>query len=189
MYTIAMLQNEIVRYASERGMTEMRPLWKSQFVNDDDLLKFHYDDYAHASNTSRKFSEQLTRDAIKADSIEYADIVSLSARQVLGATSFSGTLDNPLIFLKEISSNGNCQTVDVIFPAFPFFIYTNPRWLAYLLEPLLEHQLSKQYPNKYSMHDLGAHFPNLVGHPDGADEYMPVEECVRIFIADLTSDG
>jgi hypothetical protein len=103
----------------------------------------------------------------------------------MGATSFSGTSENPLLFLKEISSNGNSQTVDVIFPAFPFFLYTQPKWLAYLLEPLLEHQLSGQYPNKYSMHDLGAHFPNLTGHADGRDEYMPVEECGDMLIMGL----
>jgi hypothetical protein len=103
----------------------------------------------------------------------------------LGATQFSGTPDNPILFLKEISSNGNFQTVDVIFPAFPFFLYTNPQWLAYLLEPLLEHQLSGQYPNDYSMHDIGAHFPNATGHSDGRDEYMPVEECGNMLIMGL----
>ncbi len=87
--------------------------------------------------------------------------------------------------MKEISSDGNFQTVDVIFPAFPFFLYTNPKWLSYLLEPLLEHQLSGQYPNDYSMHDLGSHFPNATGHRDGNDEYMPVEECGNMLIMGL----
>lgn len=27
------------------------------------------------------------------------------------------------------------------------------------------------------MHDMGAKYPNGTGHPDGEDEYMPVEEC------------
>lgn len=108
--------------------------------------------------------------------------MALSAWQVLGATQFSGTPENPLVFLKEISSNGNFQTVDVIFPAFPFFLYTNPRWLVYLLEPLLKYQLSGQYPNNYSMHDLGTHFPNATGHADGNDKYMPVEECGNMLI-------
>ncbi|KAL8684714.1 MAG: hypothetical protein Q9218_008172, partial [Villophora microphyllina] len=76
-------------------------------------------------------------------------------------------------------------TIDVIFPAFPFFLYTNPRWLAYLLEPLIEHMLSGQYPNKYAMHDLGYHFPNATGHADGRDEYMPLEECGNILIMGL----
>jgi glutaminase A-like protein len=74
----------------------------------------------------------------------YVDIVALSARQVLEATTFSGTRDQPILFLKEISSNGNFQTIDVIFPSFPFFLYTSPRWLAYRLEPLIEHMISQQ---------------------------------------------
>merc|ERR1711964_318515 len=53
------------------------------------------------------------------------------------------------------------------------------------LEPLIEHMLSGQYPNKYAMHDLGAHFPNATGHPLGRDEYMPVEECGNILIMGL----
>jgi hypothetical protein len=45
--------------------------------------------------------------------------------------------------------------------------------------------LSGQYPNDYSMHDLGTHFPNLTGHADGRDEYMPVEECGDMLIMGL----
>ena len=54
-----------------------------------------------------------------------------------------------------------------------------------MLEPTLEHRLSGQYPNKYAMHDLGAHFPNATGHPDGRDEYMLVEECGNILFMGL----
>jgi hypothetical protein len=35
------------------------------------------------------------------------------------------------------------------------------------------------------MHDLGTHFPNQTGHPDGRDEYMPVEECGDMLIMGL----
>jgi Domain of unknown function (DUF4965) len=163
----------------------MKPLWQSYFVTDSEMLHYHYKDYIPSLKLSQNYSDQLAVDAFKSGSSNYVDIVALSARQVLGATSFSGTPENPLIFLKEISSNGNCQTVDVIFPSAPFFLYTNPTWLAYLLEPLLEHQLSGQYPNKYSMHDLGLHFPNETGHSDGRDEYMPVEECGNMLIMGL----
>ncbi|QDS74035.1 hypothetical protein FKW77_009079 [Venturia effusa] len=185
MFTIAHIQDPVVQYASERGLTLMRPLWKSWFLTDDALIKYHYLDFLNADAFASNYSAQLALDAYKSGSDSYVDIVAISARQVLGATSFSGTPENPLIFLKEISSNGNCQTVDVIFPAFPFFMYTNPRWLAYLLEPLIEHQMSGQYPNKYSMHDLGYHFPNQTGHADGRDEYMPVEECGDMLIMGL----
>ncbi|KAI1193621.1 DUF1793-domain-containing protein [Nemania serpens] len=185
VFTFALTQDPVVQFASARGMTLMRPLWASHFFTAKDMVQYHYDDYETAVYLARNYSDQLARDAYASGSRDYQDIAALSARQVLGATQFSGTPDSPILFLKEISSNGNFQTVDVIFPAFPFFLYTNPQWLAYLLEPLLEHQLSGQYPNDYSMHDLGAHFPNATGHSDGNDEYMPVEECGNMLIMGL----
>lgn len=184
-FTIAHLQNPVVQFASARGLTLMRPLWNSYFSAERDLLTFHYLDFRNAVKLAYDYSAQLAIDAYRSGAEDYVDIVALSARQVLGATEFSGTPDDPILFLKEISSNGNFQTIDVIFPSFPFFLYTNPRWLAYLLEPLIEHMLSGQYPNKYAMHDLGAHFPNATGHPRGRDEYMPVEECGNILIMGL----
>ncbi|KAL2875520.1 hypothetical protein SGCOL_009289 [Colletotrichum sp. CLE4] len=185
LFTFALVQDPVVQFAAARGLTQMRPLWSFYFANPAELIQYHYDDFSAASLLAGNYSDQLAIDAFASGSSDYQDIAALSARQVLGATQFSGTPDDPILFLKEISSNGNFQTVDVIFPAFPFFLYTNPRWLAYLLEPLLEHQLSGQYPNDYSMHDLGAHFPNATGHPDGNDEYMPVEECGNMLIMAL----
>ncbi|KAI1822835.1 DUF1793-domain-containing protein [Xylaria intraflava] len=185
VFTFALTQDPVVQFASARGLTLMRPLWASHFFTATEMIQYHYDDYDTAVYLARDYSDQLARDGYFSGSKDYQDIVALSARQVLGATQFSGTPESPILFLKEISSNGNFQTVDVIFPSFPFFLYTNPQWLAYLLEPLLEYQLSGQYPNDYSMHDLGLHFPNATGHNDGNDEYMPVEECGNMLIMGL----
>lgn len=184
-FSIAHIQDPVVQFASARGLTFMKPLWESWFQNVDKLISFHYSDFENAAVLAANYSAQLDKDAYRSGADDYVDIVALSARQVLGATTFSGTADNPILFLKEISSNGNFQTIDVIFPSFPFFLYTNPRWLAYILEPLMEHMLSGQYPNKYAMHDIGTHFPNATGHPEGNDEYMPVEECGNIIIMGL----
>ena len=183
-FTIAHTQDPSVQFASARGMTAMRPLWASYF-SVEELLTFHYLDFPAASALAAKYSAQLAVDAYQSGANDYVDIVALSARQVMGAVTFVGTPEKPLIFMKEISSDGNTQTIDVLYPAFPFFLYSNPQWLAYMLEPLIEHMLSGQYPNKYAMHDLGTHFPNATGHPDGADEYMPVEECGDILIMGL----
>ncbi|KAL8924818.1 MAG: hypothetical protein Q9172_002533 [Xanthocarpia lactea] len=185
MFSFALIQIPVTQFASARGLTFMRPLWASWFGTVRELLDFHYLDFSTAASLASNYSAQLAIDAYKSGSDDYVDIVALTARQVLGATVFSGTPDDPILFMKEISSNGNFQTIDVIFPSFPFFLYTNPRWLAYLLEPLIEHMLSGQYPNKYAMHDLGYHFPNATGHADGRDEYMPVEECGNILIMGL----
>lgn len=185
LFTIGHIQDPVIQFASARGNTLMRPLWASYYLSADEVLNFHYYDFETSFNLASNYSMQLEKDALVSGSEDYKDILAISARQVIGACSFSGTPEDPVIFFKEISSDGNMNTVDVIYPAFPWFLYTNPKWLAYVLEPLIEHQLSGQYPNDYSMHDLGAHFPNATGHPDGRDEYMPVEECGNMLIMGL----
>ncbi|CZS93162.1 related to glutaminase A [Rhynchosporium graminicola] len=185
LFTIAHIQDPVIQFASARGITLMKPLWANYYLTSEELLRFHYHDFKKAFALASNYSIQLEKDALVSGSEDYKDILALSARQVLGACSFAGTPEDPIIFFKEISSDGNMNTVDVIYPAFPYFLYTNPKWLAYLLEPLIEHQMSGQYPNDYSMHDLGAHFPNATGHPDGRDEYMPVEECGNMLIMGL----
>ncbi|KAK7757465.1 hypothetical protein SLS62_000480 [Diatrype stigma] len=123
----------------------------------------------------------------------YYAIVALSARQVMGAyvyavppgESSDGKGSNgskPLMFQKEISSNGNMNTVDVIYPVSPFFLYANPEMLRYVLQPLFEIQEANLYPQGYCMHDIGARFPNATGHVMGDDEYMPVEESGNIIL-------
>lgn len=146
LFTLAHTQDPVIQFASARGMTLMKPLWTSYYQTTETLVDYHYNDFKTAFKLASNYSLQLEKDALKSGSEDYKDIVALSARQVMGATSFAGTPDMPLIFFKEISSDGNMNTVDVIYPAFPFFLYTNPKWLAYLLEPLIEHQLSGQYP-------------------------------------------
>jgi hypothetical protein len=54
-----------------------------------------------------------------------------------------------------------------------------------MLDPLYENQESGQYPNTYAMHDLGSHYPNGTGHPDGLDEPQPLEECGNMLIMTL----
>lgn len=118
----------------------------------------------------------------------YYSIVALSTRQIMGAYTLaippsssagfnsSSNATEPLMFQKEISSDGNTNTVDVMYPAMPFFLYANPDLLRYNLEPLYQNHEGGFYPNEYSMHDLGSHYPNATGHVEGDDEYMPVEE-------------
>lgn len=121
----------------------------------------------------------------------YYAIVALATRQVMGAYVLaerapdSKNASIPLMFQKEISSDGNVNTVDVMFPAHPFFLYSNPELLRFNLEPLYENQEGHFYPNQYSMHDLGSAFPNATGHVEGNDEYQPVEECGNMVLMTL----
>ncbi|KAI0148644.1 hypothetical protein GGR57DRAFT_515339 [Xylariaceae sp. FL1272] len=75
----------------------------------------------------------------------------------------------------------NVNTVDVLYPATPF-LYANPHLLRYTLQPIYELHEGRFYPNDYCIHDLCTHFPHAIGHSDGADEYMPVEESANFIL-------
>ena len=148
-------------------------------------LSFFHNDYAIAARLATDLDKRIASDSAAAGGQDYTTMTNLATRQAFVALQLAGTPEDPLIFLKEISSNGNTQTVDVIFPAHPIFLYTNPTLLKLLLDPLFINQEAGQYPNQYSIHDLGAHFPNATGHPDGKDEPMPLEECGNMLIMTL----
>ena len=113
-FTVAHVQDTVIQFASGRGLTYMRPLWKSWYTTADELLMFHYQDFDAANGLASNYSDQLAKDAYKSGANDYVDIVALSARQVLGATTFTGTQDEPSLFLKEISSDGNTQVDEII---------------------------------------------------------------------------
>lgn len=121
-------------------------------------------------------------------SFSYANIISLSLRQAVAGTELSGTPEEPLLYQKEISSNGNMQTVDVMYPAVPMWYFLNVTNLQYLLEPLFYQMESGFWTKEFSMHDIGFHYPNATGHDDGDEEDMPVEESANmlLMVADIS---
>jgi hypothetical protein len=86
--------------------------------------------------------------------------------------------------MKEISSDGNLNTVDVIYPAMPLFLYVAPQYLKWLIEPLLRYQ-AQGAEYAACAHDLGDHYPYATGPSDGKDSHMPVEESGNILIIAL----
>jgi hypothetical protein len=119
------------------------------------------------ASLSEATDNQFAGDSVIAGGQDYVTITSLSARQAFGAVQLCGTIAKPYLFLKEISSDGNIQTVDVLFPAMPIFLYSNPILVKYLLDPLFENQEAGQFPQTYAMHDLGPNYPRAIGHPSG----------------------
>jgi hypothetical protein len=127
-------------------------------------VEFFHNDF---STNTGSLDHQIAVDSVAAGGSDYITITALSARQAFAGTQLCGTPSKPYLFLKEISSDGNVQTVDVVFPAMPIFLYLNPKLVKYLLEPLYENQESGKFPQTYSIHDVGANYPRATGHPDG----------------------
>lgn len=167
-------------------------------------ITFFMGDFQNATTSANSFDSKVNSDASKISS-DYASIVELSIRQVLGATEITvsknadGTFNTSdvLMFMKGSSvtqsrlfpvSNRynqkypvtgcviptcssifvqrhyfqNVNTVDVVMPSWPAFLYTNPKLGRFLLEGLFRYQATGQYPNKWSVHDLGADLSSLL---------------------------
>ncbi|KAH8670727.1 hypothetical protein BGZ61DRAFT_521665 [Ilyonectria robusta] len=175
LFTIGYTQEDAIQFQGQgEDIQSAQSLWKEYFA-EDELVAFFYKDYDHATNYCDVLDNRVSRDSKAAAGQDYLTITSLAVRQVWGALQYTNTEQRPLVFLKEISSNSDIQTVDVIFPAMPIFLYFNPELIKYTLDPLLEND-RYHYPNKYAQHDLGT-FPIARGYPKGDDEAMPLEEC------------
>ncbi len=185
VFSLGLVQDQVINFAG--AGTTMKPLpglWLSYYNNDTAAVAAFYNGYPAALKHSTKLDSQIQSDSVKEAGQDYATITTLALRQTFGALQYAGTPAKPYVFLKEISSNSDIQTVDVIFPAYPIFIYLNATLGRYLLDPLFENQEGGAYPNAYAEHDLGT-FPNAKGYPDGKDEAMPLEECGNMIIMTL----
>ncbi|KND88319.1 hypothetical protein TOPH_06998 [Tolypocladium ophioglossoides CBS 100239] len=180
LFTIGYTQDEAILFQGKDDTPMHVPsLWK-QWFNEDELVTFFYNDYDYASHNCNRLDIRIADDSKAAGGQDYLTITSLAVRQVFGALAFTNTQQQPLVFLKEISSNSDIQTVDVIFPAFPIMLYLNPDLIKWTLDPLLENG-RWHYPKNWAQHDLGT-FPVAPGHPKGDDEAMPLEECGNMVI-------
>ncbi|KAJ7179003.1 DUF1793-domain-containing protein [Mycena filopes] len=193
VFSVGHIRDPALEYVVAGGGTQSRNLYfLSQFPTSAAVISSFLGDYNAALARATAFDAKVQTDAGKI-SADYAAIVALSIRQAFGATELTlsktstGAFNTTdiILFMKEISSDGNVNTVDVIFPAWSIFLYTNPALGKYLLEGLFRYQASGLYP-RWSVHDLGASYPKALGHNDGLDEAMPVEESGNMVIMALS---
>lgn len=161
----------------------LQPLWTRYFDSRHEMLTFFYDDAGEAQRRAHSLDARISQDARAAGGMAYEGICALALRQAYGGTELVvGPDGQPWVFLKEISSDGNVSTVDVVYPASPVWIYLDPAYLRLLLTPLLAYAETGGWPKQFAEHDLGAAYPNAAGHNNGQEEDMPVEESGNMLI-------
>ncbi|KAH7101372.1 DUF1793-domain-containing protein [Auriculariales sp. MPI-PUGE-AT-0066] len=190
LFAIGHTRDATIQYIVKGGaLTERAPYWRTRFNNVQDMISFYLSDWQNAVGVAHTLDSRVQTEA-GAISKDYQTLVLLSLRQAFAAMeptvgyNSDGSInkDDVLVFMKEISSNGNMNTADVIYPAWPILLWMSPEYGRHLLEPLLQYQASGLYPNKWALHDMGAHYPRAIAHNDGGDEAMPVEESGNMLI-------
>ncbi|KAK8209797.1 hypothetical protein IWZ01DRAFT_330474 [Phyllosticta capitalensis] len=154
------------------------------------------EDAFQSLEATRKLSDNLD-EKVRSESLavggpKYADITTLSMRQVYGALDItipkaSRNTSQASVYMKEISSNGDIQTLDIIYPASPLFHWLSPEYIRLMLRPLVIYLSIGQWPYDWAVHDLGDHaykggYPKAIGHDNGKSEEMPLESTGNLLI-------
>jgi hypothetical protein len=146
-WAVGLVRDPAVQYIVANNAIEQRSLYFfSAFATAEAALISFLKDFDAALTRGNSFDAKVRGDASKI-SPDYSAIVDLSVRQAFGsieitlAKNADGTFNtgDPHVFMKEISSSGNVyvkfsgfivklifsysNTVDVIFPAWPIFMY------------------------------------------------------------------
>ncbi len=168
-------------YSLEYFRRPIRPYWRRNRATAETLLAEAVRDLPELKRRCEQFDAELTGDLVRAGGPPYAAVASLAFRQTLAAHKLAADLDGTALhFSKENFSNGCIGTVDVIYPAAPFFLLFNPRLLEAQLRPVLDYARSGKWKWPFAPHDLGqyplANGQVYGGAEESEDNQMPVEE-------------
>lgn len=174
-------------YSIEYFNRKLQPYWRRDGKTVGAMLSDADRQYAELEKRGRHFDEELTADLDRAGGKAYAELGTLAYRQTIAAHGFAADFDgSPLLFPKENFSNGCISTVDVIYPAAPFFLLFNPSLLEGQLRQILEYAAMARWKFPFAPHDLGT-YPLANGQVYGGgerteDDQMPVEESGNMLI-------
>jgi len=159
--------------------------WTTAYASIIKAIDAMYDDLDNDFARSEALDKKLLADLAAKGGDKYATICALAYHQTFAATklTWNPVSKKPEMFLKEISTNGDMQTADVVFPSSPLFLYTNANLLQMLLDPLLRfanNETWHPYTDPYSPHQIGV-FP-VANDTTEAQEEMPMENTGNLFM-------
>lgn len=177
-------------YSIEYFGEKLRPwYWKEYGENFIALIDALYDEYPSIKEKCQSWDEEILASANKIAGEKYSALVGLTYRHVFGSGKIVvGKDEKPLYFHKENFSNGCIATVDVSYPASPFFAIFAPALLRGMLEPIFAYARTPDWTFDFAPHDVGT-YPKangqVYGRKDGKlllESQMPVEECGNMIL-------
>jgi hypothetical protein len=165
--------------------TMMKSYWHQLFDDIHALLDQAALDYKMIITETQSFDTNVLTKMQQIGGNEYATLTALAYRQCVGGTKMTWNPEKnlPWYFMKEISSDGDVSTVDVIFPASPLFLYFNATLLGYQLLPIFAYannETSNPYSLVWAPHHLGT-WP-VADIQTSQQENMPIEETANMLL-------
>ncbi|KAK8805626.1 hypothetical protein WA158_002282 [Blastocystis sp. Blastoise] len=174
-----------VVYAIRYFGSNFEPYWKRNFKNMNELIQSAHANRLENYKLMEEFDNNLMEKIYKkVPNDEYLTMTTLVYRQVTAAIEpvWNHVEKKVWVFMKEISSNGDLSTVDVIYPAIPLYLYLAPETFKLILEPIMEYAnvetgkygWSTPYDFEWAPHHIGV-WP-IADLKQEDQENMPVEE-------------
>lgn len=116
------------------------PCWRAELDQDVTLLINEAADYYQSNMADITDSDELLMTLLtNTGGEQYSLLGSLVTRQIMGSLTrtWSKQYNRSQLYMKEISSDGDVSTVDVIYPSSPFFLWLHPEMLRDVLVPVL----------------------------------------------------
>ena len=175
-------------FAIQLFQQNLRPWWQRNGKPVSTMLDEAADQYAALDARGVAFDKELLADLTRSAGEHYAWICTLAYRQAVGGHKLvaSGT-GEPMLFGKENFSDGDIDTVDVLYPSAPIFLFFNPKLLQAQILPMMQYAaLPNRWKFPFAPHDLGL-YPLANGQDYGGGEkteenQMPVEESGNLLI-------
>jgi Domain of unknown function (DUF5127)/Domain of unknown function (DUF4965)/Domain of unknown function (DUF1793)/Domain of unknown function (DUF4964) len=194
-FAIGHVRTPLVSYGADA--TPLTPLWTSYWSGWAPMADEFLGDAAAARARAAALDTQIQTAATRAGGPGYPAICALAARQCYGGVELAiGPDGRPWLMGKEISSDGDVNTVDIFDQAYLAWLWLDPGIIPLEMEPILEWCASPGWQQaslwagipswedsrtRYCVHDLGV-YPVASGRAPGNGEQMPIEESAGMLI-------
>lgn len=185
VFEFGFVQDPAVQYVDPTGSLQRRhPYFMTEYSNTAELIDAFVGDFENAWGRMAKMETNLSAD-VEALGGDYFGLLCFSTRLTYASTVLTageapnGSLDptDVMMFMKNadaVTSPNRVNPVEVLYDAFPMFMYLDPTLGGPLLEPLLRYQSSGYYTQPYAAQDAGTTYPNATltnaAHQQGVEE-------------------
>lgn len=144
-------------YSIEYMGKKTKGIWTSYYQNIEECICFYRENRELIHNKLLKQNERILADAAPFGR-SYQSVVTAAARQILAGHKLIKDENGELLYLsKECYSNGSINTVDVSYPAQPFFLVYNPQLVKGMLTGIFRYAEGPAWKHDFAPHDLGTY--------------------------------